>query len=134
MSLHGKKILLVDDEKDVLAALKSALEHWHGSVEAFSNSKDAFDAFANQPDSFDIVVTDIKMSVMTGFELAAKVRAIRPRIPIIFISGYDVQSAKQELLAGEIKYEDVFRKPFDMAILRDAILSKVEKASDAKST
>jgi CheY-like chemotaxis protein len=129
MSLLGKKIMLVDDEQDVLTVLKSALEHWQASVEAFIKPKDALEEFAKQPDAFDIVVTDIKMSVMTGFELASKIRAVRPKMPIIFISAYDIQHAKSELPSGaEIQYEDVFRKPFDPSILREAILGKIKRA------
>lgn len=57
----------------MLTVLKSALEHWQASVAAFIKPKDTLAEFAKQPDAFDIVVTDIKMSVMTSFELASNV-------------------------------------------------------------
>jgi two-component system cell cycle response regulator CpdR len=131
MSLLGKKVMLVDDEQDVLSSLKSALEHWQASVDAFLKPKEAFEAFAIQPDAYNIIITDIKMSVMTGFELAAKVRALRPQMPILFISAYDIQRMNSESnVAGETPYEGAFRKPFDLS---RCYCKKIRKGFCAKS-
>lgn len=133
VSLIGKKILLVDDEQDVLSVLKSALEHWQAKVDAFLKPKDALEAFAKQPDDFAIVVTDIRMSVMTGFELASKIRTLRPKMPIIFISAHDIQRAS-DLAKDSTAFsnEDIIKKPFDVSSLGEAILKKIENASGSK--
>src|SRR5262249_20962550 len=81
-----KAVLFVDDH-EVLARLSCEILEMQGykAVSAY-NAADALKKFEQQ--DFDILVTDFRMEGMNGLELAHKVRAKSPRIPVIIVTGY----------------------------------------------
>ena len=114
---NGKeKILLIDDEEIILVSLKNALRRIGYEVVTAQDGLDAHEIFKKASSDFDLVITDLTMPHMTGFELANKFLNIRPDIPIILCTGFndviDVEGAKalgiKELLfkpasTGELK-------------------------------
>ena len=81
-----KAILFVDDH-EVLARLSCEILEMQGyrAVSAY-NASDALEKFDQE--NFDILVTDFRMEGMNGLELARKVRAKRPDVPVIIVTGY----------------------------------------------
>jgi DNA-binding NtrC family response regulator len=81
-----KAILFVDDH-EVLARLSCEILEMQGyrAVSAF-NALDALDKF--QHEKFDILVTDFRMDGMNGVELAQRVHAMSPDLPVIIVTGY----------------------------------------------
>jgi len=81
-----KAILFVDDH-EVLARLSCEILEMQGyrAVSAY-NAQDALDKF--QREKFDILVTDFRMEGMNGLELARKIHATEPNIPVIIVTGY----------------------------------------------
>jgi DNA-binding NtrC family response regulator len=81
-----KAILFVDDH-EVLARLSCEILETQGyrAVSAY-NAKDALEKF--QREKFDILVTDFRMEGMNGLELAKKIHASDPHIPVIIVTGY----------------------------------------------
>lgn len=89
------RIMVVDDEKDILRILKRDLESNNlenrFNVEAFSDSESALHAFASHPeDYYDLVLTDIRMSKITGFELYRRLKERSPTIRIAFLTAFEI--------------------------------------------
>lgn len=89
------RIMVVDDEKDILRILKRDLESNNlenrFNVEAFSDSESALHAFASHPeDYYDLVLTDIRMSKITGFELYRHLKERSPTIRIVFLTAFEI--------------------------------------------
>ncbi|HIJ89870.1 MAG: GAF domain-containing protein [Desulfobulbaceae bacterium] len=84
----SERLLLVDDEEDVLKMLKEMSEYLGYKVMAVSNSAEAYDVFSNRADAFDLVVTDQTMPGMTGVALAEKILTLKPGMPIIICTGF----------------------------------------------
>ncbi len=82
-----ERILLVDDEPQIVRMVRQMLESLGYHVTARTRSVEALEAFCMQPDAFDLVMTDQIMPNMKGTELAQKIRSIRPDIPIILCTG-----------------------------------------------
>jgi len=82
-------ILLVDDDERVLEPTKELFESMGHHVTLAKDGVEACEIFAQQPDIWDIVITDMVMPRMGGFESSQKMRALRPDIPIIYATGYD---------------------------------------------
>lgn len=84
---HAKvfRVLLVDDNRNGLLARKSVLEEHGYEVDAHALPLEAVAAFQQEP--YDLVVTDYRMPRMTGAQLIVEVRAVKPDVPIILISG-----------------------------------------------
>jgi CheY-like chemotaxis protein len=86
-STARRRILLVDDNANGLAARKSVLEELGYSIVTCTSGADALEQFTLR-DPFDLVVTDYKMPRMDGLELIGRLRMHTPGLPIVLISGY----------------------------------------------
>lgn len=114
------KAIIVDDEKIVREGLK---EHYHWDkydidvVHMFANGADAYN-FVKE-NTVDLIISDVVMPEMNGFELAAKARALNPDIKFIFVSGYT--DAKYLLEALKLNATDFIFKSIDFNELDEAI-------------
>ncbi len=86
-----EKILLVDDEASIVKMEQQMLERLGYTVTARTGSFDALEAFKADPQAFDVVVTDMTMPNMTGVQLAAELKKIRPNIPVVLCTGFSYQ-------------------------------------------
>ncbi len=82
-------ILFVDDEKEITYMGKRMLENLGYKVEIKSEGSSALEEFKKNPDRFDLLVTDQAMPYMQGTELIEKIKAIRPEIKTIIITGFN---------------------------------------------
>ncbi len=115
------KILHVDDEKDTLSVVKTILEkEGYEVVSVISGSKALKEVSI---DGFDLLILDIMMPDMSGWELFSKITIIKPKYKVIFLSVLDLTDEKiKELKDAGIK--EYIRKPFDI----NDFLNKVKKA------
>lgn len=92
----GKKILVVDDEELVLIALEELLAPCGYEVATASNGRNALDKIAHE--AFDLLVLDIIMPGMDGFELCRRIRAIEAyrAVPIIMLTAKSSPDDKQQ--------------------------------------
>lgn len=106
-----RRILIVDDEQEVLHSLKEILEHEGFYIEVATNGIDALDLLSRK--SFSIVLSDIRMPAMDGIELCeiCKNHPQLSRIPIILFSGYydTFESAADFFLEKPIDSESLLR-------------------------
>ena len=111
MSAHHHCVLLVDDNKDVLETSADMLEELGYRVIKAASGYEALDRLAEHPD-FDVMVTDIRMPGMSGFELYDLVTARYERVKVVLMSGY---------FAPQPTRCRLIRKPFRTVELDDAI-------------
>lgn len=124
----SERILLVDDEQQVLQTLQGILEQLGYRVTSFNGSLQALEAFNASPHEYDLVITDQTMPSMLGEDLAKKILDIRPDIPIILCSGYNSLSVeKREAGAGGIRA--ILTKPVDRIDLARCVRQVLEDSS-----
>lgn len=83
-----EKILIVDDEPEIMNLTQEMLEILGYQVAVRGSAIDALAVFRESPEAFDLVISDMTMPGMTGERLAAEMMAIRKDIPIILCTGY----------------------------------------------
>jgi signal transduction histidine kinase/CheY-like chemotaxis protein len=86
--MGSERIMLVEDEVDILEALQKILVRQGYAVTPFIEGISALKAFKENPDKFDLVITDMTMPKMKGDALSAELLKIRKELPIILCSGY----------------------------------------------
>ena len=119
------KILIIDDEKAIRAALKDILEHEKHAVEEAEDGAAGLDKV--KKGRFDLVLCDIKMPKMDGLELLEKLQAHDPDLPVVMISGHGtIDTAVDALKKGAF---DFIQKPPDI----NRILVSVRNALDRNS-
>jgi len=72
LSAKRLRVLLVDDESDIVSVLKQGLKLKGFEVDEFTDPRKALEQF--KPDYYDLVVSDVKMPIMNGFQLCRKIR------------------------------------------------------------
>jgi CheY-like chemotaxis protein len=85
---HGQLILFVDDEKPLALLGQIILENLGYKVESFTSVKEALKLVEGNPTRFDLVITDLAMPEISGIDFSAKIREIRPDLPVILATGY----------------------------------------------
>ena len=106
---HGQTVMIVDDEKPLVALAEEILADLGYEPVGFSSSPAALEAFREAPRRFDIVLTDETMPELIGTDLARQIRLMRSDIPIVLMSGYSGPQLLER--ARAIGIREVLRKP-----------------------
>jgi DNA-binding NtrC family response regulator len=125
------RLLVVDDDIQMLSALEAALCHKGHVVETASNGIDAAAKLQNAASDVHAVITDLKMPGMDGLELLQHVRRTKPALPVIVLTAFGtVQTAVEAMKAGA---NDFLIKPFSHQAL-DEVLRKQLTAGGQRSS
>jgi DNA-binding response OmpR family regulator len=117
----NKKILIIDDEPDVVLTLRMALEQKGFRTDSCSDPTLAFKNF--RAGVYDLVLLDIKMPNVDGFQLYQKIKRTDSRVKICFLTAsefYDEEIRKEQGFDG-FNEELFLRKPIEIACLIDTI-------------
>jgi DNA-binding response OmpR family regulator len=119
-----KRILFVNDDPDTRAVMKKGLTHHGFEVEAFVDSKSALQNF--KAGVYDLLLLDVLMKGLDGFELYNKMRKIDENIRICFISASNTVYEKYKKLYPGIEKEWFIQKPITIKKLANIIDSILE--------
>jgi two-component system, OmpR family, response regulator ChvI len=112
--LATKKILIVDDEADITFTLKEGIEESGSfSVDIFNDPQLALSNYKSG--YYDLLIIDIRMPSMTGFELYRKIREIDSKVTVCFITAYETyyEKFRQEFFPLE-EIKGFIRKPIQV--------------------
>jgi DNA-binding response OmpR family regulator len=118
-----KRILHVDDEQDTLSVVKTILEKEGYEVMSVPSGKDALRAV--DLDGFSLIILDIMMPDMSGWDLFTRIAQIKPNYKIVFLSIVDVSEEKQKAIK-DAGIKDYIKKPFD----RDDFVQRINRAME----
>jgi len=110
------RVLIVDDEEDILAITKKSLERYGHIADTFSNAVNALEHFKNNPKLYDVVISDVRMPGIRGYELLTEMKRLNPSIKVFLMSAYEVWQST-ESLDPAAKVDDFLQKPFDRHVL-----------------
>ncbi len=120
----NERILIVDDEVEIVKIMQEMLEKHDYHITARTSSIEALEAFRKQPERFDLVISDINMPKISGVEFASKLRDIRIDIPLIFCTGFSDKMNEEK--AKKIGISAYILKP----LLKREFLKTVRQALD----
>jgi two-component system cell cycle sensor histidine kinase/response regulator CckA len=111
----SERILLVDDETQLLDAIGHILEKKGYQVKSMSHPLDALNTFKEKPGQFDLIICDLTMPQMTGIQLAREIKKINPGIPIILCSGFGSIINREQI--KDLGVNDFITKPINRSNL-----------------
>ena len=116
---RGQRVLFVDDERMLVTLGVGILKMLGLRPTGFSDPLAALAAFEAEPQQFDAVITDAAMPVLSGYQLAERLLALRPDLPIIMLSGY---VGPEELVhAEQLGVRELLLKPVSIDKLNGAL-------------
>ena len=117
----SKKILVVDDDKDLLLSLKLGLDYLYGDIQviALEDGEKCLE-YLEQHSLPDLILLDIMMPGIDGWEVAAKIRANPSwdKITIFFVTAKIDAYSKAK---GKVVVDKYITKPFDLKVLQEAV-------------
>ena len=120
--MEKKKICMVDDEPDIILLCKMVLEEAGYEVHTFTDSLSALKGF--RPAFYDLIILDIKMPNMDGFELCKKIKELDSKVKVCFLTAsemyYETFRKKEYCLVDKTLF---LRKPIE----NDDLIKKISE-------
>ncbi len=123
---QGERLLIIDDEPAIGRVLAEQLERLGYTVTTATDPEEALEVLTEDPTDFDLAITDLQMPRMDGVQLAARLAAVRPSLPVVLITGNRMSVPSAVMRAAGVR--EVVDKPFQIRELCRAIRSALEGA------
>jgi DNA-binding response OmpR family regulator len=117
--MRNKRILIVDDEKDITDIFKMGLEQQGFEVITYNDPELALSQF--KENWFDLLLLDIKMPKISGFELYRRLRKIDSKPKVCFITAFDVYYDEFKKVFPSLEVKCFLRKPISMSDLAEQV-------------
>ncbi|MDW0315721.1 MAG: response regulator [Nitrososphaeraceae archaeon] len=114
-------ILIVDDDLDTLTVTGRNLEHAGFMVHAFADPLIALHHVQKDCKYCQVLVSDVRMPALTGFQLVRKVKDLRPEMKVIMMTMFEVNKPEFEAVFPSTPIDGVIRKPFTTSQLAEKI-------------
>jgi CheY-like chemotaxis protein len=124
----GETVLLVDDEEALVRLGEEVIASLGYEPVGFTSSTEALAAFRESPERFQAVLSDEAMPDMTGSDLVREIRALRPDIPIVLVSGYVTPQFAAR--ARDLGVAEVLAKPLVARDIARSLATALRRTSE----
>jgi CheY-like chemotaxis protein len=122
--MERRNLLIVDDDSDVTSVLRIGLERRGMAVTALNDPLEAIEAVKKQ--HYDLIITDIGMPKMSGFDLYREIRKNNEDLPICFLSSFEISDTEFDQIFPATKVNIFLKKPISFADLT----AKIDELTD----
>jgi DNA-binding NtrC family response regulator len=126
------KLLIVDDDSDIVQVLKLGLVRNGFSVEAFTNPQEALQSFKSHAESYCLVLSDIRMPSLSGIQLSKKVKEVNPNVKVILMTAFEVRDSEFSKVFPSTHVDGFVQKPISIKDLIDKILTFIGNTENRK--
>lgn len=119
-----KRIAVVDDEPDITTVLKKGLEHHGFAVDAFNDPQAALASF--MPGSYDLMIIDIRMPKINGFDLYRELRKKDDGVKVCFLTAFEIYYEEFKKMFPTIDVRSFIRKPVSISSLVTQVNTIIE--------
>lgn len=120
------RILIVDDEPDITLSFKMILEGSGFKVDTYNDSLDATRNF--KAGSYELVILDIRMPKMDGFQLYEELKKIDDKVKVVFITAFDINYEGLRKMYPELRIDSFVRKPVDSEYLINVVKDELRRS------
>ena len=118
---NNKRVILVDDEQDILFTYRAFLKDYNYEITSFTDPLKALNYIRNNNNFNDLlVILDIRMKNLNGFQLHQQIKSINPTIKILFVTALDILDELLSIVPG-ISKDQIMRKPVDKKIFTNTV-------------
>jgi two-component system cell cycle sensor histidine kinase/response regulator CckA len=127
------KLLIVDDDPDIVQVLKMGLLKNRFLVDAFTNPEEALQSFKSHAESYCLLLSDIRMPGLSGMQLARKVKQINPNVKVVLMTAFEIRDEEFSKVFPSTSVDGFVQKPIGIKDLTDKILSLIGESKKRKS-
>ena len=117
------KLLIVDDDPDIVQVLKLGLQKNGFLVNAFTNSEEALQSFKSNAEDYCLMLSDIRMPGLSGIQLARKVKETNPGVKVVLMTAFEIRDSEFSKVFPSMHVDGFVQKPIRIGDLTNKILS-----------
>jgi two-component system, OmpR family, response regulator ChvI len=119
-----RRIAVVDDEPDITTVLKKGLEHHGFAVDVFNDPQAALASF--KPGSYDLVIIDIRMPRINGFDLYRELKKKDSSVKVCFLTAFEIYYEEFRKMFPTLDVKAFIRKPVSISSLVNQVNATIE--------
>jgi DNA-binding NtrC family response regulator len=119
------RLLIVDDDSDIVHVIKLGLQKNGFLVDAFTNPEKALQSFKSNADSYFLMLSDVRMPVISGIQLAKKVKEIDPNVKVVLMTAFEIRDNEFSKVFPSVHVDGFVQKPIGIGDLTNKILSLI---------
>jgi DNA-binding NtrC family response regulator len=127
------KLLVVDDDSDIVRVFKMGLLKNGFTVDAFSKPQEALQSFKSNPESYCLLLSDMRMPGLSGMQLARKVKEINPNVKVVLMTAFEIRDDEFSKVFPSTSVDGFVQKPIGIKDLTDKILSLIRDSKKRTS-
>jgi DNA-binding NtrC family response regulator len=117
------KLLVVDDDSDIVQVLKLGLLKNRFLVNAFTNPEEALQSFKSNAETYCLMLSDIRMPGLSGIQLARNVKEVNPNVKTVLMTSFEIRDSEFSKVFPSTHVDGFVQKPIGIRDLADKILS-----------
>ena len=117
------RLLVVDDDSDIVQVIKLGLQKNKFLVNAFTNPEEALQNFQSNSEGYCLMLSDIPMPSLSGIQLAKKVKEINPAVKTVFMTAFEIRDIEFSKVFPSTYVDGFVQKPIGIRDLTNKILS-----------
>jgi DNA-binding NtrC family response regulator len=117
------RLLIVDDDPDIVQVLKLGLLNNGFLVDGFTNPEEALQSFKSNANNFCVVVSDVRMPELSGIQLARKLKEVNPGIKVVLMTAFEIRDNEFSKVFPSTSIDGFVQKPIGIRELTNKILS-----------
>jgi DNA-binding NtrC family response regulator len=118
---ENKYVLAVDDDSDIVTMVEQALQIHGFKVSAFTDPAMALEQFKVNCKDYTMILSDIRMPGINGYELIRKAKEIHKQVKIVLMSAFEINDKEFHNILPDIKVDAFLQKPFHIQQLNEVI-------------
>jgi len=126
------RLLVVDDDPDIVQVLKLGLLKNGFMIEAFTDPQEALQGFKSDAESYCLVLSDIRMPSLSGIQLSRKLKAINPNVKVILMTALEIRDNEFSKVFPSTQVDGFVQKPIGIKDLTDKILTLIGDTKNRK--
>jgi DNA-binding NtrC family response regulator len=117
------RLLVVDDEPDIVHVLKLGLQQNGFLVDGFTNSEEALQSLKSNAESYCLVLSDVRMPGLSGIQLAKRVKEINPNVKVVLMTAFEIRDNEFSKVFPSTRVDGFVQKPIGIRELTNKILN-----------
>jgi len=126
------KLLIVDDDSDIVQVLKLGLQKNRFLVDAFTSPEEALQSFKSNAESYCLVLSDVRMPGLSGIQLAKRVKEASPSVKVILMTSFEIRDSEFSKVFPSTHVDGFVQKPIGIKDLTKKILSVISETRRRK--
>jgi DNA-binding NtrC family response regulator len=126
------KLLIVDDDSDIVQVLKLGLQKNRFLVDAFTSPEEALQSFKSNAEEYCLVLSDVRMPGLSGIQLAKRVKEASPSVKVILMTSFEIRDSEFSKVFPSTQVDGFVQKPIGIKDLTKKILSVISETRRRK--